>query len=287
MSKTHRLDLLNNSISYFREAVAYAQQDSTETTHWKFAILHVVQAMELAFKERLRRIHPVFIYESVDKPDKTLSLRSALSRLRNPQIGNIPITDVERIKIEKAFDLRSELTHFEFNHSHDHIELKFAEIFSFMIFFYRSHLGLETATFIDEEAHNKIIKLVKTRAELMERAKIYIASRGDATVWMCLSCQEDTFLVSEEQCCFCHHKERIVECPTCGTENFESELADISDLFDWDYDEGRMVLVENFGLEESACPECISETKQKIEDIRRSQYDEDRAMEEYYARKGS
>ncbi len=285
MNKTHRLDLLNNSISYFREAVSYAQQDSAETNHWKFAILHVVQAMELAFKERLRRIHPVFIYESVDKPDKTLSLRSALNRLRNPQIGNIPITDVEKSKIEKAFDLRSELTHFEFNHSHDHIELKFAEIFSFMIFFYRSQLGLETTAFIDEEQHNKIIKLVKTRTELMERAKAYIASREDSTVWMCPSCQEDTFLTSEEQCCFCHHKEGIVECPTCGGENLESDLIDISDLYDWDYDEGRMVLIENFGLEESACPDCISETTQKIEDIRRSQYDEDRAMEEYYARK--
>lgn len=287
MSKTHRLDLLNNSISYFREAVAYAQQDPSETNHWKFAILHVVQAMELAFKERLRRVHPAFIYESVDKPDKTLSLRSALNRLRNPQIGNIPITDDEKGKIEKAFDLRSDLTHFEFNHSHDHIEVKFAEIFSFMIFFYRVHLGLTTASFIDEEAHNKIIKLVKTRTELMERARAYIESREDDTVWVCPSCQEDTFLVSEEQCCFCHYKERIVECPTCVTENFESDLEDISYLFDWVDDEGRMVLMDNFGLEDSACPECVSEAKQKIEDVRRSQYDEDRAMEEYYARKGA
>jgi len=287
MSKTHRLDLLNNSISYFREAVSHAQQDPAETNDWKFAILHAVQAMELAFKERLRRIHPAFIYESVDKPDKTLSLRSALNRLRNPQIGNIPITGADKSKIEKAFELRSELTHFEFNHSHEHIELKFAEIFSFMIFFYRTHLDLDTTAFIDEMQHNKIIQLVKTRAELIERAKAYIANREDSTVWMCPSCQEDTFLISEEQCCFCHHKEHIVECPTCGVENFESDLIEISELYDWDYDEGRMVLIENFGLEESACPDCISQTKQKIEDIRRSQCDEDRAMEEYYARKGA
>jgi len=66
----------------------------------------------------------------------------------------------------------------------------------------------------------------------------------------------------------------------------ESQLIDTSDLLDWDYDEGRMVLVEDFGLEDRACPECISETRQKVEDLRRSQYDEDRAMEEYYARKG-
>lgn len=193
MSKTHHLDLLNNSISYFREAVSYAQRDTDDTDHWKFAILHVVQAMELAFKERLRRIHPAFIYESVDGPGKTLSLRGALERLKNPQIGNIPIAEAEAAKIVKAFDLRSELTHFEFNHSHDHIELKFAEIFSFMIFFYRGHLGLATADFIDEDEHNKVIRLVRTRAELLERAKAYISGRDDDNVWLCPSCQEATY----------------------------------------------------------------------------------------------
>lgn len=286
MSKTHHLDLLNNSISYFREAVSYAQRDTDDTDHWKFAILHVVQAMELAFKERLRRIHPAFIYESVDRPGKTLSLRGALERLKNPQIGNIPIAEAEAAKIVKAFHLRSELTHFEFNHSHDHIELKFAEIFSFMIFFYRGHLGLATADFIDEDEHNKVIRLVRTRAELLERAKAYISGHDDGNVWLCPSCQEATFLTAEEQCCFCHHKEQVVECPTCCEETLESQLIDTSDLLDWDYDEGRMVLIENFGLAEQACPECISETRQKVEDLRRAQYDEDLAMEEYYARKG-
>ena len=66
---THKLDLLSNSISYFREAVGYAQHDTLETKHWKFAIVHLVQAMELAFKERLKRIHEIFIYESIDRGD--------------------------------------------------------------------------------------------------------------------------------------------------------------------------------------------------------------------------
>ncbi|HCJ74653.1 hypothetical protein [Agrobacterium pusense] len=284
MSKTHRLDLLTNSISYFKEAVSYAQQDTADTNQWKFAILHVVQAMELAFKERLRRVHPVFIYESVDKPDKTVSMRAAITRLRNPMIGNLTISDADKSKIEKAFDLRSELTHFEFNHSHEHIELKFAEIFSFMIFFYRSQLDLQTVDFIDEAQHNNVIQLVKARQELLERAKEYIAGK-DEEIWMCPECSEDTFIVTEQQCCFCHRKEEIVECPTCGTENFEHDLIDISNSFDWSMDEG-LVTVQNFGMSEVCCPECVAETREKIEDIRRSQYDEDMAMEEYYFRKG-
>jgi len=281
----HHLNLLSNSISFFKEAVAYAQKGSSDTNHWKFTIIHVVQAMELAFKEYLRRIHPIFIYESIDKADNTLSLRSALNRLRNPKIGNIPVGDSMKGKIEKAIDLRNELTHYEFDHSHDHIELKFAEIFSYMIFFYRKYLGLNTADFIDEESHQKIIRLVRTREALLEQAKTYITSNKDITIWICPQCQEATFIVEESQCCFCHHKEAIVECPTCGEDSFESQLIDTSDLFTWDYNEGRMEIIDDFGLEESACPECISETKQKVEEMRHSQYNEDMAMEEYYARK--
>ena len=70
-------------------------------------------------------------------------------------------------------------------------------------------------------------------------------------------------------------------------ENFDPDLKDISNLFDWDYDEGLMRLMDNFGMEDTACPSCIDEVRQKIGDIRRSQYDEDRAMDDYYANRRS
>ena len=283
MSANHKLDLLNNSISYFREAVVCAQAEAPQTSPWKFAIVHVVQAMELAFKERLRRIHPVLIFDSVDRAEKTVSLLGALARLRNPRIGNIAISDEEKASIEKAVKLRNELTHFEFDHAHEHIELKFAEIFSFMIFFYREHLELEPSNFIDEEQHQQILLLVRTRAELIQRAKAYIKSRGDVTLWICPNCNESTFIVEDEQCCVCHRKEEIVECPNCGVQNFDSDLKDISHLFDYDDDEGLMRLVDDFGFSETGCGECYPEVREKIEEARRDQYHEDMARE-YYAR---
>ena len=285
MNKTHSLDLLNNSISYFREAVSYAQKEAADANQWKFAILHVVQAMELAFKERLRKVHPVLIYESVDKQEKTVSLRAAVARLCNPRIGNLPISEEDRRKIEKAFDLRSQLTHFEFDQSQEHIELKFAEIFSFMIFFYRTQLGLQTSDFIDEAQHAKVIRLVRTRQELLARAAEYIAGLEDDTRWICPECNEVTFIVADQQCCFCHRQEPIVECPSCGSEAFEHDLIDVTDAFDWSYDEG-LVHVHTLGMEDTACPECVDDIRAKIEGIRRSQYEEDMAMEEYYRSKG-
>ncbi|MDO9078377.1 MAG: hypothetical protein Q7U72_13140 [Brevundimonas sp.] len=280
MTKTHRLDLLNNSISYFREAVNHAQLNTDDTDQWKFAIVHVVQAMELAFKEYLRRIHPAFIWESVDRPERTISFKGALARLRNPQIGGVAISDGEKGKIEKAFDLRNELTHFEFNHEHEHIELKFAEIFGFMVFFYRTHLNLETDQFVDEVQHQRILHLVKAREELLAKARDYVRDMPFGEKWICPSCNEVTFVVSEQQCCLCHHKERIVECTTCGRDNFESEIVDTTNLFSWDYSEGQAILMADHGLSHTACSECYGAFKEKLEELNRAQYYEDLMMDE-------
>jgi hypothetical protein len=275
MSNLHKLDLLTNSISYFREAVQYAQNDFPNTNHWKFAIIHVVQAMELAFKEYLRRVHPAFVYESVDKPEKTLSLKGALARIRSPLIGALAITEGERAKIEKAIDLRNALTHFEFQYEKDQTEIKFAEIFGFMIFFYRERLNIKLSDIIEEEHHQNILKLVKARVEMLSRAKAYIKRLDIGDIWMCHACLEDTFVVSEAQCCFCHHAEKVVECESCGQEIVESDIIDTEDLFEWDHSEGRTILVEDYGLSHSACRLCIADIRKRAEESKRAQYDED------------
>lgn len=280
MGKTHRLDLLKNSISYFKEGVNYAQHAEQDTESWKFAIVHTVQSMELAFKEYLRRIHPAFIWESVDRPEKTISFKGALARLRNPQIGGLAISDSEKAKIEKAYDLRNELAHFEFNHEHEHIELKFAEIFGFMVFFYRTHLKLETDEFVDEAEHQQVLQMVKAREELLEKARAYVKDMSFHEKWCCPACDEVTFVLAEEQCCLCHHKERIVECATCSQDNFESEIVDTSNLFTWDYSEGQMILMEDHGLQQTACSACYGAFKEKIEELNRAQYYEDMMMDE-------
>lgn len=289
MAKTHSLNLLNNSISYFREAVDYAQRDTENPGQWKFAITHAVQAMELAFKEYLRRKHPVFIWENIDRPgtgradmdkaEKTVSLRLAIERLRNPAIGDIAISDDERKKIEKAIDLRNRLTHYEFEYEHDYIELKFAEIFSFMIFFYKAHLNLAPDDFIDDAQHQKIVSLVKARDELLKRGRAYIEDRGFDTVWECPNCTENMFIVDEQQCCVCHHKEDVVDCEHCGETILTSQVVDVTDYFDWDHDEGRTRVQNDYDLPHSACTECRFEIKEKIEDARRAQYYEDMAMD--------
>ena len=286
MSKEHRLDLINNSISYFREAILYAQRGIEDSSQWKFAIVHLMQAMELAFKEALRRIHPILVYENIDNPKHSVSITQALQRLRNPKIGNLSISAEDNKSFIKAIQLRNELSHYEFNYTAEYAESKFADVFTFMIFFYRQHLALDTEVFFSHQEYLKIMELVKTKKKLLDRADQYIKEGNFLEVWQCTECGEDTFIAAEEQCCFCHHKDCVVLCPNCGCETCETELISLFDFFDHDYDEGISRVYSNFGYDcEYGCPSCIKDIKEDIEGQRRSQYYEDMMMEEYYRRK--
>lgn len=52
-------------------------------------------------------------------------------------------------------------------------------------------------------------------------------------------------------------------------------MIDTSNFLDWDYADGRMILMESFGLEMTACPGCIETFKSKVDEMRRAQYYED------------
>lgn len=258
----------------------YAQQEREDHNHWKFAITNVVQAMELGFKEHLRSIHPVFIYESIDNPKKTVSLADAVKRVMNPSIGKLALSDSETTNINRAIELRNQLTHFEFEGDQRHIEMKFAEIFSLMIFFYRNHLGLAPDDIIDRSSHQKIIQLVKTKKELLRKAMDHLSEKG-IDPWQCPECNEWTFVPNDTQCCLCHHSEMIVSCEYCGDEVLESNKISTSDEFDWEFDEGRAILRDNWGMPETACPECIGRFKEEVKEHQLQQHYQEE--EEYYS----
>ena len=52
-----KIPLLENALSFLEEALDKAVKAERDHVHWKFAILHLVQAIELSLKERLIREH--------------------------------------------------------------------------------------------------------------------------------------------------------------------------------------------------------------------------------------
>jgi hypothetical protein len=110
--KPIRMSLLENAHDFVNESLEYATRAEGEPRQWKFAILNIVQAIELVLKERLRREHHLLMYENVDKPTRTVSLTGALKRIESA--SPIVLTARERRAIEKAQRWRDAIVHFEF-----------------------------------------------------------------------------------------------------------------------------------------------------------------------------
>jgi|GEM_PF-1055261 len=285
MSEPHKLSLLTNSISFFREALRYTETDTHDPGKWKFAVINVVQAMELALKEALSRIHPAFIFEDIDnpKPNKTVSISKALARLRDERIGNFQISNQEVGQFKTAIELRNQLVHQECSYPEEHAEAKFSNIFAFMLFFYEDHLGIDRSQIISDEQHRKILSLTKTRKELQRRVREFIEENQSCNVWLCPECGEDTYIVEDGRCKLCGCDEPVIECPTCGEKNWEADLRDITCLFDVDEDEGRSVVLDRFGYEANeGCPNCYDRVKEDIKSQRFSHYCEQMEEEAFY-----
>jgi HEPN domain-containing protein len=55
------MSLLENAYDFLNESLRSAERAGQDSKAWKFAVLHVVQAIELLLKARLHAEHPVLI----------------------------------------------------------------------------------------------------------------------------------------------------------------------------------------------------------------------------------
>jgi len=99
-----KIPLLENAWSFIEEALSKAIKAEKDHVHWKFAALHLVQAIELSLKERLIREHPFLIFQNIDSPKNTVNLETALRRLQS--MGKIEFSNSDIGTIKKASELR-------------------------------------------------------------------------------------------------------------------------------------------------------------------------------------
>ena len=159
--RTHKLSLMENSHSFMAEAAKKAVAARDDVGQWPFAILSLVQAVELSLKELLRRQHPVFIFENIDAPRNTVSITQALTRMDNPSIMNITIPEDEKKKIATAVNLRNQITHFEFEVTEEYAMAKFSEIFAFLVYFQGRYLEVEVESILPQELLTAVIQIEK------------------------------------------------------------------------------------------------------------------------------
>jgi hypothetical protein len=160
MVKPIRMSLLENAYDFLNESLRSAVRAEAEPHAWKFAVLNLVQAIELLLKARLQAAHPVLVYEDVDNPRATVSLSTAVGRIT--RAAGIELTSREIRSIRKAQKWRDAIVHYEFEMSPHEVKSVYVQLFEFLTRFHDEHTDFGALhTRIDPELWSK-------EAELME-----------------------------------------------------------------------------------------------------------------------
>ena len=144
----YSLSLLENCYSSLNESMSKAEAAEDDARQWKFAVLHIVHAVELLLKERLHREHRLFIYQNVDKPTRTVSLEGALFRLESIDVAVTPADDQA---IRTAIKWRNQITHHNVDLQLEEVRRNYLVLFEFVWNFHMTHFGSSTSAHFEPE----------------------------------------------------------------------------------------------------------------------------------------
>lgn len=268
-----KLSLLDNSHAFLDEAVTYALTAQGDVRKWQFAVINLVQSLELSLKSLLWNIHPILIYENIDSTKHTVGPLQAFDRLNHPLISAAKFSSKERTRIKNAINLRNQMTHSEFTMKPEFATVKFFEVFGFLIDFQARHFECEIYEIITDERFKALLSIKHGIKELAARAMQRICDEEihEDFILQCPNCYNDTFVIQDDinTCYTCRQTDEICECSKCRKFVFIWQMHDFSNELDIGYSEGMEDVVNNYGYDyREACDECICEIKEDIEQQR-------------------
>jgi len=231
-----KLSLLENSHAFLREAIANAIEADTNPHRWQFAILHLVQSVELSLKAALEKVHPVLIFDDLDAAKSTtVNPRQAIRRLEDPRMGDMTFSQKDRERVDDAIKIRNQVTHQHFELKPEVAAAKFFALLPFALHFQEKYLHTKVTDVVSEE-HMKGLRLIrKALKELVQAALRRIKDEGIETthLWACPSCEQATFVIKDGQdtCYTCRHSAKVAECPSCFETVFASTIHVVKDDF--------------------------------------------------------
>jgi hypothetical protein len=222
-----KLTLLENSHSFLSEALAKAVAAESDSSQWKFAIFNLIQAIELSLKERLRREHPLLIFQSVDTPQNTVKLKHALLRLRNG--CKLPLSQVDMDTINSAAEWRNQIVHSEFSLNTAELKPAFATLMGFIADFHGRFLDDKLEEAIPQKHWLEAVNIQEYREELLRRANERLAGEKihPSNILACLKCGCKAFVIQNNvnRCYVCGHAEDVVRCEECGGLEYASQMS--------------------------------------------------------------
>jgi ribosomal protein L37E len=220
-----RLSLWENSKTFLEEAISKALIAESAPLAWKFAILALVQAIELAIKERLRREHGVLVFANVDKPKRTVSFDLGVSRLQG--IAKIDLEPGDLSALNRAKEWRDAIVHADVDVRVERLKPVFARLLGFYAAFSQRHLAEEIYSFLSGDQLREALSLKAYADELVRRAESRLLDEkiDRHWVWRCRGCGLETFVVQDDICtCYvCGYGDPVVECKDCRELTYADE----------------------------------------------------------------
>jgi hypothetical protein len=148
-----------NAYDFVNASLREADAAVIEPKRWKFAIVHVAQALELLLKARLADEHALLVMGNVDKPGRfTVGFDKALDRLAT---CGVTLQHEDLLRLRAARDLRNDLTHFHAIVSDEELRAAFIDLFEFSHVFHLRELDGELHEHVEEQ-------LWPSEADMME-----------------------------------------------------------------------------------------------------------------------
>ena len=157
-----KITLIENAYTFVNEAILNSRKAKLDAKYLSFSILHLIQGLELMLKHLLHNEHPILIYDNVDNPKNTVTLKQCLERLMN--ISNIDIDSNEIKIINRAISQRNKIVHHEYELNPYQQYSIFIQLFEFIHYFHKKHFQIELHDFIYE-------KLWRRESELLSEFK--------------------------------------------------------------------------------------------------------------------
>ena len=222
-----KFTLRENAIDFIEDALSNAVVAEQAPRRWKFAVLSVVQAIELSLKHLLSEVHPLFVYANIDNPDKTVALDKAVSRLKH--VADFKLSKEEAQALKLAKETRHKIVHHEVDEKIEELRLAFAKLLAFLSEFYDSQFDTPLHEEIEEELWRSGLKIQEHGQELFKKAVEKIESninREFEEVITCPTCGWESMLVNEDNeglCYMCGHQEQLCFCDRCNCMIVEGE----------------------------------------------------------------
>jgi HEPN domain-containing protein/transposase-like protein len=227
--KNVTLDLLQNSDSFTEEAMRNAIEAEHDPRRWKFAILHMVQAIELCLKAILQEEHAALIYDDIDKPKHTVGIQTAIGRIQRYIKKRLSAQDIKAL-LEVA-RIRNAIVHSTVDYDPVQMKLCFAQQCGFLRDLFRKFFnGEHLADYVDKKLWKELLKIEAHLQEMRNRAMDEIEADPNLSVLQdtdCPICASPTVVFPDPKsvavkCFCCGFEDEIWQCEECGRDFFES-----------------------------------------------------------------